>query len=138
MAKFTQADVDYLIAARKFICRDVEDNSAARPVPYEVRITFDIRRRDNPQPDIGLRFRALREPYSVIPKWGIALIWHGKRIRGIDYKLREDIMHGGLIVGHLHHWHEHSWTDTDEDKNIIDVNHAEKNEDMRALIELCM
>jgi hypothetical protein len=138
MPAFTQADVEYLVAARKFICRTVEDNTTVYPLPYEMRLTFDIRKRDYPQQDIGLRFRALREPHSVISKWGIALLWHGKRIRGIDYKLREDIIDGGLIIGHLRHWHEHFWTDKNQDKNIIDVNSLVKNEDMRALVELCM
>ena len=92
MVEIKQSAVDYLIASRKFIHRTIEDNSRHYPLPHEQRITLDIRRRDLPLEDIGLRLRALREPTSVIPHWGIALSWHGARIRCIDYKLREGVV----------------------------------------------
>ena len=144
MPKFKQADVDYLVKARKFIYRTIEDNSdwarkhPLTEAPNELRIRYEIRRKDNPHEDIRLQFYARKEMESPLAKWGTSLLWHGERIRGIDHKLREDRIYGGLIVGFIRHWHEHIWTDEDRDRNIIDVNSVIKNEDKRSIIELCM
>lgn len=143
MAKFAQAEVDYLVAAKKFISRTVEDNSGwkrKRPSdpPTEIRITYDIRRKDNPGEDIGLRFHARKELGPPFAHWGASLKWQTVRIRGLNYKLREDIIRDGLIIGKIRHWHEHIWNEQDGDKNIIDANDLVKNEDMRSIIELCM
>jgi len=142
MADFTQSDVDYLIRAKKFIHRTIQDNTnwqktSPHKAPDELRIVYDIRRSDGPDTNLKLQFAARRE-LSPQTKWGIALRWHGERIRGLDHKLREDIIRGGLIVGKVRHWHEHQWTNEDRDKHVVDANAIVKNQDMRSLIETCL
>lgn len=143
MPTFNQSEVDYLVRAKKFIHRTIEDNSEWQRVsphnpPNELRITYEIRRSDNPLQNIKLQFNARKEIVSSQTRWGVSLRWQGERIRGIDYKLREDIIRGGLIIGNLKHWHEHIWTENDRDKNIVDANDIVKNEDMRSILETCL
>jgi len=114
MLPFSQSEADYLISARKIIHRVVEDNtsgnyraSASPHSPPELRITYEIRRKDNPGQTIKLQFHARKEQGA---RWGTSLKWKNVRVRGLDYKLREDVIRGGLIVARLSHWHEHVWT----------------------------
>lgn len=63
-----------------------------------------------------------------------SLMWHGKRIRGLDYSIKHDVVENGLIVDSIKGWHEHYWTDQDEDKRIRVPSPPLQNFDIQAIV----
>lgn len=145
MPKFTEYDVNQLVAARKFAARVLENTLAPErgKTQSEKTIKFAIRRLDTPKVDLVLvlsgriKIKKLTGVASI-HKPGVALFWHGKRIRGIDWKIRHEIIEDGVITGFIKGWHEHIWTDKDEDRFIIPVNPKMKNEDLQAVLQWCV
>jgi hypothetical protein len=142
-APFTEADVNYLLKARKFIhslVRDTTDN----PEASVLEVVYRVRRLDKPDDDITLRLSARRaKPVLATmprPRPSAALLWHGERIRGIDRKIAHPIIKHGVIVGKIRGWHEHRWTKDDSDSSVIDVNKAMQNvqEDFKSILRFCM
>src|SRR3954471_24022007 len=117
MPNLTQSDVNYLLAARKFVFRTIRDNTKweqkKEPKPDELVLVFEIRRCDNPTKDVRLRFIARKELDKPNRRWGVSLQYMGVRVRGIDHKLREDNIKNGLIAGFIRHWHEHVLNEID-------------------------
>lgn len=114
---FTEAEVDYLVKAKKFISAIPKVEEAAS----EFIIQADVRRSDNPGREMGLiiRVHAKRSPPGL-PK-GIpscVLQWHGHRIRGINRELWHDNPDGTVVKG----WHEHIWNDQDSDDRVVPAN----------------
>lgn len=72
------------------------------------------------------------------PVPGASLIWKTKRIRGIDWRLKKAVFRDGVIVGYVKGWHEHLWTNTDEDRYAIEVNDRIKRTDLRSFIAFCL
>ena len=136
-----ESQVRICLKARKFIYREVRSNlEQYREAPI-VEVIYDIRRKDLPDVDQRMRLsarlaRAL--PGGPRPVPGVALRWHGERIRGIDWKLREDVVKDGFVVGLVRGWHEHRWTDTDADRYVINVNRFVKNPDFMGLLRQCL
>jgi hypothetical protein len=134
---FNEYEVHQLIAARKFVNRVVQDN-VQEQTDFEKKIVYDIRRKDMPKKNISLQLTArLAPPLSAsgakaIP--GVSLRWKGKTIRKIDYALRHDSIRYGVSAGHLSGWHEHIWTDEDEDRYVIAANPPVKARDIRSLV----
>jgi hypothetical protein len=91
-----------------------------------------------PRKDVRLRLCARLAPslpgIGPRPVPGIALQWKGKNIRKVDHALRHDSYRYGVSAGHVRGWHEHIWTDTDEDRYVIPAEPPIKNGEMRALI----
>jgi hypothetical protein len=142
-AHFTEADVRYLLRAKKFIHSVIKDTMESQEAAL-LEIIYRIARVDNPSDEIKLRLSARRPkpPAETLPRLrpSVALQWHGKRIRGIDRKVVHPVIKNGLIVGRVRGWHEHRWTSTDEDNSVIDVNEVMKNvqEDFRSILRFCM
>jgi len=141
-APFTEYDVRQLIAARKFVAKIMQDNVQSETDPRkERRIVYAIRRRDTPNRDISLRLIARLSPsvpgvgLKSLP--GIALQWKGKIIRKLDWALRHDTWRDGVVVGFVRGWHEHIWTDEDEDRHIVEADPPIKRTDMRSLVRYC-
>jgi len=143
-APFTEAEVDYLLKARKFIGGLIKD-STRDPDSKIPEVVYRVRRFDRPEEDIRLKLSA-RPRKSVIRtgsaklRPSAALLWHGKRIRGIDHKIVHPKIENGLMVGEVRGWHEHQWTDIDGDDFVIDVNGPMRNvqEDFRSVLRFCM
>jgi hypothetical protein len=143
-APFTEADVDYLLKARKFIDSVMRDTTADPDAPIR-EIIYRVRRLDRSDDDIKLRLHARRAkpvlttiPRAVRPS--AALLWHGERIRGIDRKIVHSIIRNGLVVGKVRGWHEHQWTNADGDNHVIDANNFMRNvqEDFKSILRFCM
>jgi hypothetical protein len=122
--EITRYAVDELVSARKFAFRTKQNTLNERdPKHGEVLLLIEIRRRDAPAIDLVLEFKG-RVKKSTLS--GVAatqypsasLIWHGKRIRCIDYKIVHEVIENSVISGRIRGWHEHYWTDADEDAAI--------------------
>jgi hypothetical protein len=140
-APFTEAEVNDLIAAKKYIHRKMEDNRG-QPNTNETRLTYEIRRRGKEQEDLHLRLYARLEKQpnaaSVKPQPGVSLLWHNERIRAICWRLRHDSILNGKLINIVRHWHEKQWTDSDKDNFVVDANpFVKKQIDFNALIHLC-
>lgn len=140
---FTEADVNYLLKARKIIqgvTRDTTDD----PNADLLEISYRIVRVGSPLDDIKLRLQARRpKPVRVTlpkPKPSSALLWHGERIRGIDHKIVHPRIKDGLLVGKVRGWHEHVWTFADRDAQVVSVEKQMKKiqEDFRSVLRFCM
>lgn len=136
---FSEYEVRQLISARKFAFRVIQDNTQTKPNPESERhISYDIRRKDMPNKDLRLRLNARIAPsvpgVGVKPIPGIALQWHGKIIRKLDHAMRHTSIQNGVSVAEICGWHEHIWTDEDEDKYVIAADPPVRNADMKSLI----
>lgn len=141
-APFTEAEVRDLIAAKKYIHGVMEDNRR-QPNVNETRLTYEIRRRGREAENLHLRlFARLEKQVSaavVRPRPGVVLLWHNRRVRGICWRLRHDVIRAGQVIGFIRYWHEKQWTDADEDRFIIDANGFVKRDiDFAPLIRLCL
>jgi hypothetical protein len=139
-AHFTEYEVRQLLEARKFVSRVLQDNLKANSNPNsEKHIVYDVRRMDMPRIDIRLRLCARLAPsisgVGAKATPGVALQWKGKLIRRIDHALRHDSIRHGVSVGHLKGWHEHIWTDEDEDSFVITADPPVTRSDIRSLIQ---
>jgi hypothetical protein len=143
-APFTEADVNYLLKARKFIQSVVRDTTDNPDSPL-LEIIYRVRRLDRPNDEIKLRLSA-RRPKPVMAtavryiRPSAALTWHDERIRGIDRKIVHVITKNGLSVGKVRGWHEHQWTEADGDSNVVDANKVMRNvqEDFKSILRFCM
>ncbi len=133
---FTEYEVRQLMAARKFVFQIVRDN--VQSPDFEKQIVYDVRRRDTPRKDHRLRLcaRLAGSLSGVGPKStpGVSLRWKGKSIRKLDYALRHDSIKSGISVGHVDGWHEHIWTDEDEDRYVIPADPPVKGNDLRSVV----
>jgi len=122
-----------LLAAKKFISRVIEDNSHRRHEVTEVRIRYEIRLKDQPGTVLYLQYFARQEqpalPAVPKPTPGISLLWKGRRIRGVSRRIKHDVIRDGIKTGVICGWYEHQWTNTDEDRYIVDINNFVKNPD---------
>lgn len=142
-APFTEADVKKLLKKRKFVYRLLEDNreeARTNNAITEARIKYEIRTIAEPNVDIRLRFSArLPKEATVKPFPGIALFWYrSKRIRGISWAVRHEIIRNDAKVGKVHGWYEHQWTDTDEDRFIVDMNKHIHETDLFSMVNFCL
>lgn len=142
-APFTEADVKYLLKARKVIHGVIRDTTEDPDAPL-LEIVYRIVRADRPRDDIRLRLNA-RRPKPVLdtlyrPRPSAALLWHDERIRGIDHKIVHPRIRNGLKVGKVRGWHEHRWTLADRDKPVMSVHEKMKKiqEDFRSILRFCM
>jgi hypothetical protein len=128
--KFTEDEVDYLVAAQKYIV-------VIPPIRQDFGgwsiIAAEVRRRDDINPVAGgLEIRArTKNSFPGTPRGlpSCSLIWHGCRIRGIDYEVRHDNPDGKSIRG----WHEHIWTDENEDAVVVNARPAVVRPDLRGV-----
>lgn len=142
-APFTEAEVNYLLKARKVIRGVIRDTTDKPDAPL-LEIIYRVARVDRPNDDIKLRLSA-RRPKPVMatmprPRPSAALLWHDERIRGIDRKIVHSVIKNGIIVGRVRGWHEHQWTAVDGDSAVVNVNRAMRNvqEDFKSLLRFCM
>lgn len=139
LAYFSEYQVAQLIAARKFVFHVIQDTLQSKTDPSsEQKIVYDIRRRDTPTKDHRLRLCARLAPslsgIGPKPTPGVSLMWRGKIIRKIDHSLRHDSIRDGVSIGHIRGWHEHVWTDLDEDKHVVAAQPPVRRCDIRSVI----
>ena len=137
---FTQYQADDLVQARKLAGR----TSPVGNFPEKfLPVYIELHRTDAPSASIGL-FLEMRKPRKLLP--GVAptqrpaasLMWHGERIRGIDWNIKHEVTRDGVPTGDvIRGWHEHYWTDADGCKSIREPKPIPKNEDIVALIVWC-
>jgi hypothetical protein len=136
---FTEYDVRQLLEARKFSFRVKYDSTQNKNSDSEKRIDYDIRRRDMPAKDLGLRLCARVAPSApgvgVKSTPGVALQWKGRIIRKVDHATRHDSIRNGVSVGHIEGWHEHIWTDQDEGRYIVAADPPIRNASLKGLIQ---
>ena len=140
--RITEAEVKLLLKTGKLIFREVYNNYAQANEASEIKVVYDIRRKDNPTLNLHLQFSARLERPTISvgprPTPGIALRWHNSRIRGISWRLQHDVIQNGVVTGKVRGWYEHQWTDTDEDRFIVDINRNVKRADFWALVRFCL
>ncbi len=64
-------------------------------------------------------------------KASCSLLWHGCRIRGLDYEIRHDNPDGTVVRG----WHEHIWNDEDADARVIPARPRVGGADLRGVFQ---
>lgn len=115
---------------------------SSEPSLNERCLKVDIRRVDSTAVDLSLEFypRILtRELAGVrtVQRPSASLMWQGKRIRGLDHSMKHEVIRDGLIVDHVKGWHEHYWTDADEDNSVRPPNPILQNYDLQSVITWC-
>src|SRR3954471_13922144 len=140
MRPFTAYEVDELVAATKIAGKILQNtlrgDKQGRSTPSVKEIRFAVRKKDSPNVDLVLilsgRIKVKKlTGVASIHKPGVALLWHGKRIRGVDWKIRHEVIQSGVVTGFVKGWHEHICTDQDEDGFIVPVDPKMKNEDLQ-------
>ncbi len=116
--EFTKADVDYLVAAPKFI-KEIPRQQFLNPrARTGWKIYAAVFSKADSQPIKGLIViaKAHQAPTGLPrPTPSSALEWYGKRIRGLNYELWHDNPDGTLVRG----WHEHIWSPQEGDHRVI-------------------
>jgi hypothetical protein len=56
---------------------------------------------------------------------------------GLDHSLKHEVIKDGVIVAAIKGWHEHYWTDSDEDRTIRVPNPALQNHDIQSIVTWC-
>ncbi len=136
----TRYAVDALVNARKFASsQKVNTLGLAHGALGERCLRVDLRRVDSPVTGISLEFYSrimTRELSGVrtVQRPSAALMWHGKRIRGLDHSITHPVVENGIIIGAIKGWHEHYWTDQDEDRRIRTPNLPLQNHDIQSVI----
>jgi hypothetical protein len=139
----TRYSVDRLVEARKVAMRAKRNTLySADPKLFEHELRVPLRRVDCPTVDLVLEFYG-RVKTKGLPgvasnqKPSASMIWHGKRIRGLDHALRHDVVQNGIVTGFIRGWHEHFWTDADEDSSIREPSPPIKNFDLQSVVKWC-
>jgi hypothetical protein len=119
LERFTKAEVEYLVAAPKFI-RVVPATRLYRPQSAAVTIihaaVFKKSEPNNPVPGLIVMAKAREAPPGIPkPTPSAAPEWYGKRVRGLNYELWHDNPDGSIVKG----WHEHIWSPGDQDSYVV-------------------
>ncbi len=128
--KFTESEVEYLIAAKKYIVAlpEIEQEEGGWSV-----MVAEVRRKDDPGwQEGGLVIRArVKKALSGLPRGfpSCSLLWHSYRIRCVDYEIRHDNPDGSFVRG----WHEHVWNDQDQDRRVIAASPPVSKPDLKAI-----
>ena len=140
-APFTEAEVELLIASPKVVFAKMEDNRG-QPNVQEVRLTYEIRKKAYSEERLRLRVFARLEnrPNSAVVQAfpGVSLLWYNHRIRCIAWKLKREVVQNMTVIGVVRGWYEHQWTDTDQDKFVIDVNAEISHTDFNSVLRTCL
>lgn len=141
-AALTDYSVRQLLRAKKFIYKELANNWDRRASVPRIELIYDIRRVSSPNQDLRLKFsaRLSQSAGAVLPRPlpGVALLWHGERVRGIDSKLRHDVIKNDAQIGIVRGWHEHQWTEMDGDRFVINANRTIKQPDFWTLVRICL
>ena len=138
---FTRYQADQLVEARKIATKTFRNSLFTSDLRISTReLAVALRRKDSPTIDLVLAFGATVKTAELSGiKSGLrpsaSLLWHGKRIRGLDYTIKHDVVESGISVGVIRGWHEHYWTDSDQDNSIREPNPPIKNMDISAILE---
>lgn len=141
----TEAEVAYLLKAKKFIHSCTKDTTASGNTIPMIEVMYMIRRVDDPRDnDLRLKFWARRErpllETGPKPKPGVSLKWRGHRIRGIARRIKHDCIRNGIVIGEVRGWYERQWTNTDEDKYCVSIEAEMKRvqEDFWSVVNFCL
>jgi hypothetical protein len=119
--RFDKAEVDYLVAAAKFIrfTPKITFIDAKRQTGW--RIQAEVFKKSEPgKPIKGLvvMAKANQAPAPLPhPKPSAALEWYGKRIRGLNHEQWHDNPDGSIVKG----WHEHIWSPRYQDSYVVEA-----------------
>lgn len=105
--RFTKARVDFLVAAKKFI-KAIPLPPKESPAEFRIQAqVFKKAEPNDPEPGLIVIARVAKHlPGTVRHRPSTTLVWHGIRIRGIDYEIWHDNPNGTVVKG----WHEHLWS----------------------------
>lgn len=118
LPKFTKADVDYLVAAPKFI-KEIPNRqflNVSLQTGWIIRAQVFSKAESRPVKGLVVIGTAHQAPVGLPrPTPSSALEWYGQRIRGLNYELWHDNPDGTDVRG----WHEHVWSPTETDHRVI-------------------
>ena len=134
--RFTKADVDYLIAARKYIKAIPRTRflDSARRTGWKIIIPEIFYKADRSKPIKGLvvMAKAHQAPIPLPrPKPSSALEWFGHRIRGLNHEIRHDNPDGTSVLG----WHEHLWSPNYDDALVVEAKPEPTQKTLEAILK---
>lgn len=115
---FTKAEVDYLVAASKFIKEIPRPQFMTPGMRTGSKIQVQVFRKSDLKPIKGLvvMAKAHQAPAGLPPPTPSSVLeWYGRRIRGINYELWHDNPDGSSVRG----WHEHIWSPKEHDAHVV-------------------
>ena len=125
---FTKAEVDSLVQRNKFVTGIPKPTLVENywVIEAPVYLTSEPQR---PVQSLIVCARVIRA-VAGIPRAlpGVALVWKGHRVRGIDRNTRHDNPDGSRIDG----WHEHLWSEKYGD-SMVNSTREPKDRDLRGL-----
>lgn len=132
---FTKGEVDYLVGLLKLvrvIPRPEFLNRQSRSgwlIEIRVFKKGDLRA---PLPGLMVMAKAHQAPQGLPhPTPSAALLWHGKRIRGLNREMRHDNPDGTIVRG----WHEHLWSPSDDDACVIQAQPEPKDRTLIGILQ---
>lgn len=141
----SQYEVNALVDSRKVAMR-TKCNTLYSADPKgnlgERCLKVDVRRVDSTSVDLSLEFYPrvmVKELAGVrtVQRPSASLVWRGKRIRGLDHAMKHEVLSNGIIVDQIKGWHEHYWTDLDEDRSVRAPVPSLQNQDVQSVIVWC-
>jgi hypothetical protein len=119
MHKFSKGEVDYLVALPKSIpcIPRTEFLNRTNRTGWIIQMpVFKKGDSSKPIPGLVVMAKAHQAPIGLPhPTPSAALLWHSKRIRGLNREVRHDNPDGSIVRG----WHEHIWSPTDDDAHVV-------------------
>jgi hypothetical protein len=142
---FTEYEAEELVAAKKYaIAHPLRNTLFRSDQKSNLReMVVSLRRKDMQFSDLVLVFGASVRTVSISGvKSGLRpsalLQWHGKRIRAIEYNIVHDVIENRVPTGkQIKGWHEHFWTDSDEDARIREPEPPIRNSDIFSILRWC-
>ena len=134
LPELTKADVDYLVAAPKFIraIPRAQFLNVNRRTGWKIHSLVFAKDDSKPIPGLVVMAKAHQAPIGLPhPTPSSALEWFGKRVRGLNYELWHDNPDGTRVTG----WHEHVWSPDEDDHRVVTARPEPRKRDLLGILK---
>jgi hypothetical protein len=132
---FTKGEIDYPVGLPKLARRIPREEPLNRQSKTGWLIRIPVFKKGDlraPLPGLIVIAKAHQAPTGLPhPTPSVALLWYGKRIRGLNREMRHDNPNGTIIRG----WHEHLWSPLEEDACVIQAQPEPKDRSLLGILQ---